>query len=140
MMTQVFATLGNLIFFFIITNIFFITVSMHFTGTWLIALLMLFASTCLLLWDANRLQAIITEKGFLEMNKNVVLPEASTLWQFSGLLLFILSISYTLIDNIITSNHLQLFFVFFIAIIMTVVVTVIIEIRNRKLKKVALTN
>ncbi len=134
MMTQVFATLGNLIFFFIIINIFFITVSMHFTGTWLIALLMLFASTCLLLWDANRLQAIITEKGFLEMNKNVVFPEASRLWQFSGLLLFVLSVSYTLIDNVITTNHLQLFFGFFIAIVLTVVVTIIIEIRSHKLK------
>ena len=141
MMTQVFATLGNLIFFFIITNIFFITVSMHFTGTWLIAMLMLFASTCLLLWDANRLQSIISEKGFLEMNKNVVLPEAATLWQFSGLLLFVLSVSYTLIDNVITTNHLQLFFGFFIAIVLTVVVTIIIEIRNRKLKtKAAITD
>jgi hypothetical protein len=75
------------------------------------------------------------------MKKNVVLPEASTLWQISGLLLFVLSISYTLIDNIITSNHLQLFFGFFIAIIMTVVVTIIIEIRNRKLEtKAAITD
>jgi hypothetical protein len=141
MMTQVFATLGNVIFFFIITNIFFITVSMHFTGTWFIALLMLFASACLLLWDTNRLQYIIARKGFLDMNKDVVLPEASTLWQMSGLLLFILSVAYTLIDNRITSNHLQLFFVFFIAIIMTVMVTIIVELRNRKLKiKAAITD
>jgi hypothetical protein len=132
MMTQVFATLGNLIFFFIIANIFFITVSMHFTGTWLIALLMLFASTSLLLWDANRLQSIISEKGILEMNKDVILTEASKLWQISGLLLFVLSVSYTLIDNMITSYHLQLFLVFFIAMILTVIVTIIIELRNRK--------
>jgi len=132
MMTQVFATLGNLIFFFIIANIFFITVSMHFTGTWLIALLMLFASTSLLLWDANRLQSIISEKGILEMNKDVILTEASKLWQISGLLLFVLSVSYTLIDNMITSYHLQLFLVFFIGMILTVIVTIIIELRNRK--------
>jgi len=134
MMTQVFATLGNLIFFFIIANIFFITVSMHFTGTWLIALLMLFASTCLLLWDTDRLQYIISKKGCLKMNKDIILPDASKLWQISGLLLFILSVSYTLIDNIITSNHLQLLLVFFIAIILTVVVTLIVELKNRKLK------
>lgn len=134
MMTQLFSTLGNLIFFFIVSNIFIITVSMHFTGTWLIALLMLFASTCLLLWDANRLQYIIVRKGFLEIRQDVKLPEASRIWQISGILLFALSISYTLIDNVIKTNHLQLFIVFFIAIIMTVVVTIVLELRNRKLK------
>lgn len=134
MMTQLFSTLGNLIFFFIVSNIFFITVSMHFTGTWLIALLMLFASTCLFLWDANRLQYIIVHKGFLEIRQDIKLPEASRLWQISGILLFVASISYTLIDNIIKTNHLQLFLVFFIAIILTVVVTVILELRDRKLK------
>ncbi len=134
MMTQLFSTLGNLIFFFIISNIFFITVSMHFTGTWLIALLMLFASTCLLLWDANRLQYIIVQKGFLEISQDIKLHEASTLWQISGTLIFIASVSYTLIDNVIKTNHLQLFLGFFIAIILIVGVTVILELRNRKLK------
>ncbi len=134
MMTQLFSTLGNLIFFFIISNIFFITVSMHFTGTWLIALLMLFASTCLLLWDANRLQYIIVRKGFLEIRHDIRLPEASILWQISGLLIFIASVSYTLIDNVIKTNHLQLFLVFFIAIILTVAVTIILELRDRNLK------
>jgi hypothetical protein len=133
MMTQKFSSIGNIIYFFIITNIFFITVSMHFTGTWLIALLMLFASTCLLLWDTNRLQYILFKEGFLKINNTVILPEATKLWEFSGILLFVLSVSYTFIDNIITTNHLQLFLVFFIAIIMTVVATIIIEIRNHKL-------
>jgi hypothetical protein len=134
MMTQLFSTLGNLIFFFIIANIYFITVSMHFTGTWLIALLMLFASTCLLLWDANRLQYIIVRKGFLEIRQDIKLPEASILWQISGLLIFITSVAYTLIDNVIKTNHLHLFLVFFIAIIVTVAVTIILELRDRKLK------
>ena len=134
MMTQLFSTLGNLIFFFIVSNIFIITVSMHFTGTWLIALLMLFASTCLLLWDANRLQYIIVRKGFLEIRQDVKLPEASRIWQISGILLFVASVSYTLIDNVIKTNHLQLFLGFFVAIIMTVVATIILELRDRKLK------
>ena len=130
MMTQLFSTLGNLIFFFIVSNIFIITVSMHFTGTWLIALLMLFASTCLLLWDANRLQYIIVRKGFLEIRQDVKLPEASMLWQISGILLFIASVSYTLIDNVIKTNHLQLFLGFFILIVITVVATIILELRD----------
>lgn len=134
MMTQRFSTLGNLIYFFIITNIFFITVSMHFTGTWLIALLMLFASTCLLVWDTNKLQYIISTKGLLKKDDKVYLPEASRIWQISGLILFILSISYTLIDNIITSSHELLLIIFFVAVIITVVVTIAIEYKNYKLK------
>ncbi len=134
MMTQLFSTLGNLIFFFIISNIFFITVSMHFTGTWLIALLMLFASTCLLLWDADKLQYVIKQKGFLEISLDIKLPKASKIWQISGLLIFIASVSYTLIDNVIKTNHLQLFLVFFIAIILTVAVTIMLELRDRNLK------
>ena len=134
MMTQLFSTLGNLIFFFIVSNIFIITVSMHFTGTWLIALLMLFASTCLILWDANRLQYIIVRKGFLEIRQDVKLPEASMLWQISGILLFIASVSYTLIDNVIKTNPLQLFLGFFILIVITVVATIILELRDRKLQ------
>ncbi|MEY4456540.1 MAG: hypothetical protein RLY15_804, partial [Bacteroidota bacterium] len=59
-------------------------------------------------------------------------PNASKLWQISGLLLFILSVSYTLVDNMITSNHLQLFLVFFFVIIITVIVTIIVEFKNRK--------
>ena len=118
----------------LIAAILMMTVSMHFTGTWLIALLMLFASTCLLLWDANRLQYIIVRKGFLEIRQDVKLPEASRIWQISGILLFIASVSYTLIDNVIKTNHLQLFLGFFILIVITVVATIILELRDRKLK------
>lgn len=132
MMTQRFSSIGNIIYFFIITNIFFITVSMHFTGTWLIALLMLFASTCLLLWDTNRLQYILLKEGFIKADKTVIFPEASKLWENSGILLFVLSVSYSLIDNVMKRNNLQLFLVFFIAIILTVVVTIVLELRNRK--------
>lgn len=134
MMTQKFSTMGNIIYFFIITNIFFITVSMHFTGTWFIALLMLFASTCLLLWDANRLQYIVLKNGFLKTNNTIILPEAPKIWAYSGVLLFVLSVSYSLIDNMISTNHLILFMLFFIAILLTVIATIIIEIRTHKLK------
>lgn len=64
----------------------------------------------------------------------LTLPEASRIWQISGILLFVESVSYTLIDNVIKNNHLQLFFVFFIAIIMTVAATIILEYRNCKLQ------
>jgi cytochrome c oxidase subunit IV len=60
------------------------------------------------------------------------LPEASRLWQISGLILFILSVAYTLIDRIITQGHLVLFFVIFIAILITVITTLFMEFKYKK--------
>lgn len=53
------ATLGALVYFPLILNIFVITVSLHFTGTPVIAGLMLVACIYLLCWDADRLKALI---------------------------------------------------------------------------------
>ncbi len=52
------ATIGALLFFPIILNIFVITVALHFTGTPLITGLMLLASLFLLCWDYHRLAPI----------------------------------------------------------------------------------
>ena len=132
MMTQRFSTLGNLIYFFIISNICCITIAMQFTGTWVITSLMLFASVGLLLWDANKFQFIFTASGFLNNHNEEKLPEASRLWQISGLLLFILSVAYPLIDRVITEGHLVLFFIIFIAILIVVIATLFMELKNKK--------
>lgn len=52
------ATLGVLIYFPIILNIFLITVSIHFTGTPFITGLMLLGSLYLLCWDYDKLKHI----------------------------------------------------------------------------------
>ena len=53
------ATLGALVFFPIILNIFAITVSLHFTGTWLVTGLMLLACIYLLCWDYDRFKPLL---------------------------------------------------------------------------------
>lgn len=53
------ATLGALVFFPIILNIFAITVSLRFTGTWVITGLMLLACTYLLCWDYDRFKPLL---------------------------------------------------------------------------------
>ena len=53
------ATLGALVYFPIILNIFVIVVSMNFRGTPVVAGLMLLGSTYLLCWDWHRLRAIV---------------------------------------------------------------------------------
>lgn len=53
------ATLGALVFFPIILNIFVITVALHFTGTPQVTGLMLLASLFLLCWDYHRFAPIV---------------------------------------------------------------------------------
>ena len=54
-------TLGAVLYFPLILNIFVITVSLHFTGTPVITGLMLLASTYLLCWDADKLKPLISK-------------------------------------------------------------------------------
>jgi hypothetical protein len=54
---------------------------MHFTGTWVITSMMLFASFCLLLWDLNKLQYLITNNGILKEVSIGSYTEASGLWE-----------------------------------------------------------
>ncbi len=51
--------LGALMYFPIILNIWAITVSMHFKGTWVITSLMLLANLYLLCWEYDRLKHIL---------------------------------------------------------------------------------
>ncbi|HEV7905244.1 MAG TPA: hypothetical protein VGO96_15490 [Pyrinomonadaceae bacterium] len=53
------ATIGALVYFPLILNIFVITVSLHFTGTPFITGLMLLASLHLLCWDYDKLKHLI---------------------------------------------------------------------------------
>ncbi|MBV9789746.1 MAG: hypothetical protein JOZ51_16285 [Chloroflexi bacterium] len=53
------STLGALVYFPIILNIFIITVSLHFTGTPVITGLMLLASIYLLCWDYDKLKHLV---------------------------------------------------------------------------------
>ena len=53
------ATLGAVLYLPIISNIFVITVAMHFRGTWAIAGLMTLACLWLLAWDYDRLKPLL---------------------------------------------------------------------------------
>ncbi len=53
------ATLGAVVYFPIILNIMVITIAVGFTGTWVITVLMALACLWLLVWDWDRLKAIL---------------------------------------------------------------------------------
>ncbi|MEF9476453.1 hypothetical protein OWR28_00565 [Chryseobacterium sp. 1B4] len=55
LMTQRFATLGALMFLAILSNIWVITLSLSFTGTWIITSLMMIAVLILIIWDQHKL-------------------------------------------------------------------------------------
>lgn len=53
------STLGALVYFPIILNIFVVTVALHFTGTPVVTGLMLLGSVYLLCWDYDRLKPLV---------------------------------------------------------------------------------
>ena len=81
--TQRFALLGTLMFFAIITNIWIITLSLSFKGTWVITSLMMVAVTILMIWDSHKLIPIISNK------KNQIIedfPPVDKIWIIAGII------------------------------------------------------
>ena len=86
LMTQRFALLGTLMFFVIITNIWIITLSLSFTGTWVITSLMMIAVIILLIWDHPKLIPLVSNKKDLIIKH---FPPVDKIWIIAG-------ISYTI--------------------------------------------
>ena len=91
-MTQRFATIGAIFFSFIISNIWVITVSLKFSGTWVINTFILFAVLLLLFWDYHKLKYLFYEDNFSEEAKFVNYPTYNRIWIITVLILFVLSI------------------------------------------------
>lgn len=86
LITQRFATLGAVVFFGIIVNIWLITVGLHFQGTWIITSLMLLASLLLLVWDWDKLQVFWARDGEWFNSKHYL--QISPIWQYTGLIFY----------------------------------------------------
>lgn len=93
LMTQRLATLGAVMFFFIISNIWMITVSMKFTGTWIITSLMLLATIMLLIWDSHKLKYLFLADNFNTEPAKTSLPTYNNLWMIAGLFVFIIGVA-----------------------------------------------
>jgi len=98
MITQRFATLGNLMFFGIITNICIITWSMDFSGTWIITTAMLFASACLLLWDLNKIYFLFQPDNFKSELEWKNLPTYNIYWILTGFIIYIASVILSILS------------------------------------------
>ncbi|MDR6561068.1 MULTISPECIES: hypothetical protein [unclassified Arcicella] len=100
LMTQRFATLGNLIFLGIITNIFLITFSMDFTGTVYITFLLLIASIGLLLWDFPKWKTLFFSDNFTVNIELENLPTYNTWWIYTGVIFFIESLLFSILSSV----------------------------------------
>ncbi|MBK8748417.1 MAG: DoxX family protein [Saprospiraceae bacterium] len=129
LMTQRFATLGTLFFFFIISNIWVITISLHFTGTWIITSLLLFAIIMMLLWDFNKLKFIFYPDNYSVVVKDSNYPTHNRIWIIAGFILFGLSLVGSFLLEMQQYGTPIFFYIWFASIIVTVVLAIYL---NRK--------
>ena len=87
LITQRFSSFGAIIYACIITNIWIITISLQFKGTWIITTLMLLATLLLLIWDWEKYKSIF---AYNRTSTYTSYPDPSPFWQKLGLIYFIL--------------------------------------------------
>lgn len=88
LMTQRFATIGAVLYLPLITSIWVITCSLHFTGTWFITSLMLLACLGLIAWDYQKWKTLFYEDNFRHATPVTNYPTYSNNWIILGGILF----------------------------------------------------
>lgn len=99
LITQRYATPGALMFFAILTNIWIITLSLSFSGTWIITSLMMIAVLILLVWDHHKLLPLINRSSGYEF------PEPSRIWMNAGVIYSICFTGLCLLGNISKNSY-----------------------------------
>lgn len=103
LMSQRFSTLGAVVFFPLMLNIFIITISFNWVGVLTITFLMLLINIYLLLWDWNKLKFVALPKPQNYIDNDA---EFSTrrVWTYVGIFYFFMIV---VIRNIMISNKLS---------------------------------
>ncbi|WP_294225435.1 DoxX family protein [uncultured Chryseobacterium sp.] len=131
LMTQRFATLGGLMFLAILTNIWVITLSLSFSGTWIITSLMMVAVVILLIWDKHKLMPLFSYNNSFQAKKY---PEPQRLWIVSGMIYAICFIGLQLLGPSDASLFTRWFSVFLgVVILLTFVISNGMSYRKRKI-------
>ncbi|MBE4947580.1 DoxX family membrane protein [Chryseobacterium culicis] len=81
LMTQRFATLGALMFLAILSNIWLITLSLSFAGTWIITSLMMIAVVILVIWDKHKLVPLFNYNKAIMVQEY---PDPDSRWGIAG--------------------------------------------------------
>ena len=98
LMSQFFSTLGAVLFFPIMLNIFIITISFDSIGVMIISGLMLLANCYLLLWDWNKLKFIVLPLPTAYVDNT---PKFSkrVVWTYLGIALFLIILLIRVINT-----------------------------------------
>ncbi|WP_080780385.1 DoxX family membrane protein [Chryseobacterium phocaeense] len=83
LMTQRYALLGALMFLAILSNIWIITISLSFTGTWIITSLMMIAVIILLIWDHHKLMPLFSDNHSMTIESY---PDPGRIWINAGII------------------------------------------------------
>jgi uncharacterized membrane protein YphA (DoxX/SURF4 family) len=98
LMTQLYSTLGALMFLVIILNIFVITISYQMSGTIVITGLLLLGNLFLILWDYQRISILILPESKTEIKIASHFNEYfnNKFWAWLGLLIFATTVLYVI--------------------------------------------
>ena len=133
LMSQIFSTLGAVMFFPLILNIFIITISFDWVGVFTVTLFMLLINIYLLLWDWNKLKFVALPKPQNFIDNDAEFSKRS-IWTYVGILYFfmIVLIRKIMINNQSTNTN-SINYVLLGAILITMiwVITVISQLIKR---------
>ncbi|MEG0928074.1 DoxX family protein [Chryseobacterium sp.] len=130
LITQRYATLGVLIFLAILTNIWIITISLSFTGTWVITSLMMIAVVILVIWDKHKLLSIFNYNKASTVKEY---PDPKYSWILAGIVYVICFIVLYIIDPTNGQPYEKwLFRLFALTILITFFVSNYKAYKNRK--------
>ncbi len=101
-MSQVFSTLGAVVYFPIILSIFILTTAFESSMFWVTTSLMLSANIYLLLWDWNRLKFIIVYKPDEYIDQSTPFSRLK-IWTYTGVILCVA----ILIFRIMSTRHIN---------------------------------
>jgi uncharacterized membrane protein YphA (DoxX/SURF4 family) len=93
LMSHTFSTLGAVLFFPIMLNIFIITISFDSTGVLIITSCMLLANLCLLLWDWNKLKFVVLPQPRYYVDDSTEFSKRK-IWTYFGVILFVLIVLF----------------------------------------------
>ena len=97
LMTQRYATLGALMFLTILTNIWIITISLSFKGTWIITSLMMVAVLILLIWDKHKLLPVF---NYNKASMVKEYPDPEPVWIIAGMIYAVSCIVLYMLDPV----------------------------------------
>jgi len=132
LMSQRFATMGAVMFLGILSNVWLITLSMNFGGTWIITSLMMLANLWLIVWDIEKLIPLFLRDNTTYTITNRKYPSYTSTWIITGYFLFVYCTVSSLLVLIFNIHSLLFSLVQVTVILLSVGITLWLHYKNEK--------